>query len=814
MVVSVMLITGCDGPGTMNVGGPADARVSADAQVADRGPAADAAILDAISVNPFADTGPAPTPDAATSDARLDAAAFNDSGVPHDAVTPPPPGDAAVDAQMDTLVDVAAFADTQSVADIWAPPMSDARPSPDIARPPDARADRPQPDAALDGPLLPAHDAAPDLAPSPVPDAAPLPVPDVAPLPEIDAASLPAPDTAPLPVPDTSPLPVPDAALDARPLPAPDATPDAAPPPVPDAAPPPVPDASPPDVPWPPPPDVEPDLGPDVWVDAAPPPEPDAGPDPNDPALDSDEDGISNLDEVRLGTDPFDVDSDSDALTDGEETGPDLNAPFDSDLDGLINALENRKADNDVDGTLDAFDVTSGWQMSYGRFRPFAIRTDRQDSARIEVRIVGGRNIRQVVVAKSVEPASPYGTWPNVGLFIDNVDEPNVDVELYDDGTRGDRVAGDGIYSREGFTAVTRTERAFDQIDIHRFDSLTVTDNGGTITRNVWDSSPSGTRVLGPHAFVLGVIAPDAVQQPEWIAPNVQATSHLINIIDPVAMTRLKRYLYTGSARTIQPLTRIFYETFDDDYDFLWFFPESPVIAGAHGFSTLVNNDTEGIGRAQFLQAPLYGSAERLQHVAALNFADNGPILHETLHRWAVYLDDAFGFMDLHWGNVGADGQLGGFDPATLVDNGNGTYAVGRYGLNGNGGDSVPYSAIELYLMGLLGPHHVPAIPVLRNPSRLGSDGVNVVYSASGVDNVTIDDIIARHGPRIPVAGESQSDFRGAFVIVSQRRLTAAEMSFFNVQAQLFGAPEGDGRAFSFAEATGGRATMDTRIRR
>ncbi len=71
--------------------------------------------------------------------------------------------------------------------------------------------------------------------------------------------------------------------------------------------------------------------------------------DPNDPSddpyfVDSDDDGLLDVDEPILGTDPFDADSDDDGLLDGEEgTG-------DADQDGIPDALE---PDADGDGLLD-----------------------------------------------------------------------------------------------------------------------------------------------------------------------------------------------------------------------------------------------------------------------------------------------------------------------------------------------------------------------------------------------------------------------------------------------------------------------------
>lgn len=64
--------------------------------------------------------------------------------------------------------------------------------------------------------------------------------------------------------------------------------------------------------------------------------------------IDQDNDAISDEDERRLGTDPAKDDSDGDGLKDNEELGEDLQTPTDTDGDGIIDALD----DDDDDDTL------------------------------------------------------------------------------------------------------------------------------------------------------------------------------------------------------------------------------------------------------------------------------------------------------------------------------------------------------------------------------------------------------------------------------------------------------------------------------
>ncbi len=73
--------------------------------------------------------------------------------------------------------------------------------------------------------------------------------------------------------------------------------------------------------------------------------------DPDDddgPNADADDDGLTNLEEAIIGTDPNNDDSDGDGIKDGDEV-PDVNNPRDTDGDGFIDALD---PDDDGDGIL------------------------------------------------------------------------------------------------------------------------------------------------------------------------------------------------------------------------------------------------------------------------------------------------------------------------------------------------------------------------------------------------------------------------------------------------------------------------------
>ena len=75
--------------------------------------------------------------------------------------------------------------------------------------------------------------------------------------------------------------------------------------------------------------------------------------------IDTDGDGLTNVQEGVLGTDPTVADSDGDGKPDGVEVGANLAAPIDTDGDGIIDALESSTADADGDGVADELDVAN-----------------------------------------------------------------------------------------------------------------------------------------------------------------------------------------------------------------------------------------------------------------------------------------------------------------------------------------------------------------------------------------------------------------------------------------------------------------------
>ncbi len=235
-----------------------------------------------------------------------------------------------------------------------------------------------------------------------------------------------------------------------------------------------------------------------------------------------------------------------------------------------------------------------------------------------------------------------------------------------------------------------------------------------------------------------------------------------------------------------QQIAKEFYRLHKDEYDFLVIFSNFDVKmpeADARAFYLHVKNDTRGIGQQLFDNSALFGSNGKLQgtidmgNISALttdpldpNFETPLDILsHELMHRWGAYVkfmtaqgmvSNALLGKDLsHWSFL-----LNSY--ASLLygnqwqDNGNNTFT--------SVADRNYYSPLDLYLMGFVDKTQVPPMLLIDNPDidpkQMPETGITITGTPT---YVTIDDIIAAEGERIPGPAESQKSFKTAFIFIT-----------------------------------------------
>ncbi len=261
------------------------------------------------------------------------------------------------------------------------------------------------------------------------------------------------------------------------------------------------------------------------------------------------------------------------------------------------------------------------------------------------------------------------------------------------------------------------------------------------------------------------------------------------------------------------------YVHFKDDFDFIFVLSnEQQVPEGLYaGISYKVQNDVEGIGSGIYNGSSGYGSEGRLKsiiHLPVPGFIANGPFLHEIAHYWGNqgFIPTAVGG---HWGYSNVGGQLGGFDEVIAM--GNNTYQGKMEGDNGfgtfaNGGNSVPYGNLELYLMGLIGVNELNDVQYAEKPESQGFGK----FTADEIITLTPTQLIAEHGSRVPSVENSQKEFNAITVVLSHEKMSDSDLATISANLENFArnsAPDSSWNdLFNFWQATQEKASLNIQL--
>ena len=279
-----------------------------------------------------------------------------------------------------------------------------------------------------------------------------------------------------------------------------------------------------------------------------------------------------------------------------------------------------------------------------------------------------------------------------------------------------------------------------------------------------------------------------------------------------------------------EPLISDIYQKFEDDFDFIFLIlneATQPSNLNYAGQLNRVSNTIEGTGVPVFDDSSNFGSAGKLKSLMQLtqiNFLLYGPTSHEILHNWGNFVIPSEAVSDFgtnltsfplggHWGFTGGNtkGQLGGFDQNTLVDNGNGSYTLDSFGLNANGGNSVPYNDIELYLMGMIPLSEVAAFDGFTTITSIADNGNDTWTLEATKTNYTPASLNTLLENRVPSSTTAQKDFKALVIVITDAPLTTDEWDLLDFQAELYSRNSDDGFStlYNFWEATNGLGTIE-----
>jgi len=270
-------------------------------------------------------------------------------------------------------------------------------------------------------------------------------------------------------------------------------------------------------------------------------------------------------------------------------------------------------------------------------------------------------------------------------------------------------------------------------------------------------------------------------------------------------------------------ITKDIYSKFNDDFDFIFIISNSKRCDYSYsGLYFGVKNDTDNLGNEKFDYTSYYGSKGRLQgiiHFPSIQKFETGPKLHELLHRWANSIIDVKinGQKTRHWGYNGFDkrGQIGGFEIDTLkvekgtLENG-GEFSADIFGSNANGGDSLPYNKIELYLMGLIPADEVGDIMLSKNAKYLKSENNRVYFSSSEVRKMDFTEYLNKIGLK-PRAKNTKDSYKVLTVILSNTTPAQADVDKVSNIVERFSREGSDGidGIYNLYEATNGKLHLD-----
>jgi hypothetical protein len=422
---------------------------------------------------------------------------------------------------------------------------------------------------------------------------------------------------------------------------------------------------------------------------------------------------------------------------------------------------------------------------------PSVIFNDGIDSASIELSIDGGDFDSVWLTADGVlrpDPDLPAA----VQLLADDL------IRLYDDGTHGDRIAADAIFSRGGITATG-----------------SLTHDGGTHQRLATNVMFFEEDTIGVRSSSLtldtGLAIVDLSQRGTvpvtTLNANLSRTSHALFLVDDGTVFPGYPNVDATAAVNVCLACEMLIDRFDDTFDFIILQTREVVneigVEGRQAFFSSTSNSVEGIGidqRDLNVGPGTFNSGEpfntfssgRLQGIIFSNRIDGAPLSHEVMHRWAVvaapslaWLDgaghyrsasDINGLMD----NVLLDGSgllLRRDDttvnPVDLVWNGDGTFRL----VERPGEFTTAFAPFSRYLAGFISAVQVPTMRVV--------DGLNVsdpdAVTATNVREITVADVIALEGQRVPSSATAPRDFTVGTIVVGDRPYSEAETTFITL---------------------------------
>ncbi len=309
--------------------------------------------------------------------------------------------------------------------------------------------------------------------------------------------------------------------------------------------------------------------------------------------------------------------------------------------------------------------------------------------------------------------------------------------------------------------------------------------------------------------------------------------------LDPTP-TLFEAFHYAGLPDT-ESMACTVIEALGDQFDFLVYYSDFRVDnqEGGTPSTGAIGDKVTGFGQDRFLPPENYCSEGRLQdtytqpvYIGSNQGQERAPdgswagydyamsqVGHELSHRWLAFASATVGGRTFqlgptHWSlslhapvafpykqEYEASTQGGAY----WRDNGDGTYTLlaDNFYVPAQG-----YSHLDLYFMGLLPLSEVSNMMFLENLERLDDDEDGKRVYRGDPLTVTIEDVIAANGPRLPAFEDSQKEFKTGMVGIVLHGQAPSTMLLENLRGIR------DEWVHYWSKTTGGVSTMRTDIGR
>ena len=369
----------------------------------------------------------------------------------------------------------------------------------------------------------------------------------------------------------------------------------------------------------------------------------------------------------------------------------------------------------------------------------------------VAIHIIFGQSLQYYTVDPNVVFRGDTSTQINIRVATSGQDISRVHIvapietDLFDDGTNGDEVANDGIYSIDGVDHLIDVEGLF---------------FGGTHNSrghfNLYIEKNDAS--IEEHWLRIGLVHEDENFEVTQLADDIYATQYALFIVDEDGDLFDITEWPLGNIRCGKEnfgITQKLYSVLPDIFDFIITMPTHPIhkpdnFAENTPYFVRAKNEIQNIGIDIYDNTADFGSAGRLMGTIYHSWGYGSILDHEIGHAWCADIGASLnlckgedsGYSN-HWNkysdvagqmayllqNPNADNGAG-----HLFDNGDGTWRIEREPT-----DNMPYSMLDLYCMGLVPKEDVPPIHILSDID----DTDHLAVTAGSVETITIDDIIA-----------------------------------------------------------------------